>query len=198
MKRLFLTLLCLFTVCSSFAQTNEIIPESHLKFKGIPIDGTPSEFRSKLQDAGFSYDYKDTANNYWYKGSFAGYNNCEVIVKSANNLVYEVVAIFPKDYTWNQLYGTYSSLKQMLTTKYGEPRVEETFKDTPIYIDINKDEDKYREVGYNRCCYFSLFTSLSDGLGTISLEIKSSHCVGVHYIDFYNERKKNSSAINDL
>ena len=199
MKKLFLTLVCLLAICSSFAQnTEQAVVERHLKFKGIPIDGTPSEFSSKLKENGFAYKETYISGASVYNGSFAGYNNCDVIVKSTNNLVYEVVVIFPKDYTWNQLNNTYSSLKEMLTTKYGNPEGEETFKNTPSYVNINDDNDKYREVGYGRCVYYSSFTSLVDGVGIIWLEIKKSCSVGLHYIDYYNERKKESAAINDL
>lgn len=197
MKKLFITFICLLTASFSVAQSNETTKEQHLKFKGIPIDGTPFEFGSKLKNAGYSYTNKN-GGNYYYNGAFAGYDNCEIIVKSTNNLVYEVVAIFPKSYSWVHLHNTYSSLKNMLTTKYGKPEGKEIFENTPTYVNISDDNDKYREVGYNRCSYFSVFSSISDGWGTIVLEIKSTHCVGIHYIDFYNEEKKKSSAINDL
>ena len=198
MKKLFLTLMCLFAVCGSYAQTNETATEQHLKFKGIPIDGTPNEFGAKLKEVGFSYVSMSDNSTRWYKGDFAGYNNCDIAVKANNNLVYEVVVIFPKDYSWGYLHNTYSSLKDMLTTKYGKPEGKEIFENTPTYVNINDDNDKYREVGYNRCNYYSVFTSILDGWGTIVLEIKSTHRVGIHYIDFYNEKKKESSAINDL
>ena len=198
MKKLFLTTLCLFAVCFSFAQTNETNIEQHLKFKGIPIDGTPFEFGEKLKETGFSYRETDSDGYRWYKGNFAGYNNCEIVVKANNNLVYEVVVIFPKAYTWNQLNNTYCSLKEMLTTKYNNPKSMEKFENTPSYVNINDDNDKYREVGYGRCVYCSSFTSLVDGYGIIWLEIKKSCCVGLHYTDYYNEKKKESAAINDL
>ena len=198
MKRLFLTTLCLFAVCFSFAQTNETNIEHHLKFKGIPIDGTPSEFDAKLKNNGFTYARTIDSGLVIYKGSFAGYNNCEVAVKSNNNLVYEVVVIFPKSYSWNHLNNTYSSLKEMLTTKYGNPESIEKFENTPSYVNIEDDNNKYREVENERCTYHSLFISLVDGLGTIGLEIKSTCCVGLHYHDYYNEKKKESAAINDL
>ena len=197
MKKLFLTLICLFAVCVSYAQTDNAVAERHLKFKGIPIDGTPSEFGTKLKEAGFSY-VKIVNGTRWYNGPFAGYNNCDVAVKANNNLVYEVVVIFPKDYSWWQLYNTYSSLKDMLSTKYGKPECREEFENTPSYKDINDDNVKYSEVSYGRCFYCSSFISLVDGLGSIALEIKNSCRVGLHYTDYYNEKKKESSAINDL
>ena len=198
MKKLFLTLMCLFAVCGSYAQTNETATEQHLKFKGIPIDGTPNEFGAKLKEVGFSYVNMNDNGTKWYNGPFAGYNNCDIAVKANNNLVYEVVVIFPKDYSWNQLYNTYSSLKDMLSTKYGKPECKEEFENTPSYKNLNDDNDKYSEVPYGRCTYYSSFISLVDGLGSIWLEIKKTCRVGLHYTDYYNEKKKESSAINDL
>ena len=198
MKKLLLMLLCSVAICSSFAQTNETNIEQHLKFKGIPIDGTPSEFGAKLKNNGFTYERTIDSGLVIYKGSFAGYNNCEVGVKSNNNLVYEVVVIFPKSYSWNHLNDTYSSLKEMLTTKYGNPKSIEKFENTPSYVNIEDDNNKYREVENGRCTYLSSFISLVDGLGTIGLEMKSTCCVGLHYTDYYNEKKKESAAINDL
>ena len=198
MKKLLLMLLCSVAICSSFAQTNETNIEQHLKFKGIPIDGTPSEFGAKLKNNGFTYARTIDSGLVIYKGSFAGYNNCEVGVKSNNNLVYEVVVLFPKSYSWNHLNNTYSSLKEMLTTKYGNPESIEKFENTPSYINIEDDNNKYREVENGRCAYGSSFVSLLDGLGSIMLEIKKSCCVGLHYKDYYNEKKKESAAINDL
>ena len=197
MKKLFLTLICLFAVCVSYAQTDNAVAERHLKFKGIPIDGTPSEFGTKLKEAGFFY-VEIIDGTRWYNGPFAGYNNCDVAVKANNNLVYEVVVIFPKDYSWSQLYNTYSSLKDMLSTKYGKPEFKEAFENTPSYKDINDDNVKYSEVSYGRCSYWSSFISLVDGLGIIALEIKDSCRVGLHYTDYYNVKKKESAAINDL
>ena len=198
MKRLFLTTLCLFAVCFSFAQTNETNIVQHLKFKGIPIDGTPFEFGEKLKNNGFTYD-ETLAGNYWYKGSFAGYHDCNICVKAHNNLVYEVVALLPNNYSWNHLYNAYSSLKEMLTTKYGEPRLnEEKFENTPSYVNIEDDNEKFREVKKGNCKYAAAYTSLKDGMGIIVIEIKDAGRIGLHYEDFANSKKKQSSAINDL
>ncbi len=208
MKRLTLTILCLvMAVLSVAAQTQEegktslqdVITSLHLKFMGIPIFGTPDEFGKKLSEVGFLYDRK-FGNALWYKGSFAGYYNCEVAVKYAvkynKDFVYEVVVIFPEAYSWNHLYDTYSSLKTKLSVKYGEPiDCKESFKNTPSYMNINDDNDKFREVKNKHCVYYSSFKGER---GTISLEIKSTCCVGLHYTDSINFLLKESSAIDDL
>lgn len=169
--------------------------QEHLTFKGIPIDGTPKEFGSKLTANGFEYQY-DYDGVLWYEGPFAGYNNCKVAVKSSNNLVYEVVVIFPTAYSWNALYSTYISLKNMLTQKYGDPyNSKEEFINTPSYIDLDDDNDKFYEVGDGHCSYGAIFFTAQ---GTVALEIKQSKCVGIHYEDAHNIAVKESAAIDDL
>lgn len=49
MKHLFLTVLLSFVVSFSFSQTN------HMKFKGIPMEGTLNSFVQKLKEKGFTY-----------------------------------------------------------------------------------------------------------------------------------------------
>ena len=212
MKKIIVFLLSVFIVSSVFAQTNGVEGEAtstepvvaereHLTFKGIPIDGTPQEFGRKLEEVGFEYDFKNQGS-YWYKGgSFAGYNDCTVIVKAYDNLVYEIVAILPTKYKWSHLYNDYSTLVSSLKSKYGDPisQVEE-FVNTPSYIDLDDDNDKYHEVKNDHCIYYCTFRDVPgwDYKGTIHIEIKSSGCVGLHYTDWYNDYLKRKAVNNDL
>ena len=186
MKKILLSLFCTFSVFSLFAQAVETevaveptsstetssVERQHLTFKGIPIDGTPEEFGAKLIELGFDYSRK-SQGSYWYEGgSFAGFHDCEVIVKAYDNLVYEVVAILPTRYKWSHLYDDYSSLVYSLKRKYGEPIYKnEEFVSTPSYIDMEDDNDKIFEVKNNHCNYGSIFR-VNDGLiGDITIEI---------------------------
>lgn len=215
MKKILLSLLCIFSVFTLFAQTVESettaeptssteassVDRQHLTFKGIPIDGTPEEFGRKLEAVGFEYDHK-SQGLYWYKGgSFAGYSDCEVVVKAYDNLVYQVVVLLPTKYQWSHLYGDYSSLVYSLTKKYGEPIYKtEEFVNTPRYIDISDDNDKYSEVKNNHCNYYCAFRDAPgwDYNGTIHIEIKATGRVGLHYKDWYNEYLKEQAVENDL
>lgn len=213
MKKILLSLFCIFSVFTLFAQTVETettaeptssteassVERQHLTFKGIPIDGTPEEFGRKLEAVGFEYNYK-SQGSYWYKGgSFAGYSDCEVIVKTYDNLVYEVVAILPTQYRWNHLYNDYCTLVSSLKKKYGEPYYsKEEFISTPSYIDLDDDNDKYSEVKDGHCKYYTGF-SVGYGLtGSVHIEIKASGRVGLHYTDWYNECLKEQAVVNDL
>lgn len=204
MKRIVFLLISIFSITTVFAQDAPApeqeemsTPIEHLTFKGIPIDGTPQEFGRKLEDVGFVYDNKNQGV-YWYKdGSFAGYHDCQVAIKSYNNLVYEIVVILPEQYKWNHLYGDYSTLVSQLTDKYGEPIYQqEEFVSTPSYVDIEDDNDKYSEVIDNHCKYHTGFYARLRG--TIHIEIKSSGCVGIHYTDAWNEMTKDKAVEEDL
>ncbi len=215
MKKILLSLFCTFSVFSLFAQAVETeaaveptssteissVERQHLTFKGIPIDGTPEEFGRKLEAVGFEYNYKSQGSYLYKGGSFAGYSDCEVIVKAYDNLVYEVVVLLPIKYQWSHLYGDYSSLVYSLTKKYGEPIYKtEEFVNTPRYIDISDDNDKYSEVKDNHCNYYCAFRDTPGWgyNGTIHIEIKATGRVGLHYTDWYNEYLKEQAVVNDL
>lgn len=213
MKKILLSLLGMFSTVSVFAQSveSEALVEStfstekfslegqHLTFKGIPINGTPEEFGRRLEEYGFVREEIDE-NMYWYKGgSFAGYDNCVVIVKSYNNLVYEVAVNLPMRYTWRYLYNDYSSLVASLTRKYGDPYYqEEKFINIPSYVDIEDDNDKYSEVIAGHCRYYASFNIEDGWIGRIVIAIKEVGCVGIHYVDSYNEAIMIQTVENEL
>ena len=135
---------------SSFAQSSE-----HLKFKGVPIDGTLNEYISKMKQAGFQLVGTDDGVAL-LEGEFAGYSDCIVGVKTLQkfNLVHEIVVLFPSQDKWAGLNYDYERLKTMLTKKYGEPdECMEKFN-SPSYM-IEDDNDKMREVRMNNCKYYS-------------------------------------------
>lgn len=112
MKRnLFLLLFAIVTL-STFAQTTS----EHLTFKGVPIDGTLTEFVSKLKQKGLTHIGTEDGTAI-LKGDFAAYKNCTVaaIALKQKNLVAKVGVMFPSLETWSSLSNNYFSLKEMLT-----------------------------------------------------------------------------------
>lgn len=87
----------------------------HLKFKGVPIDGTLKEFISRMERKGFehrsSYDSKERL-----VGDFAGIKQCTVYVETLDNsdLVSRIIVEFPKQERWEELFDNYKNLKSML------------------------------------------------------------------------------------
>ncbi len=191
-KTLFvLTLLCMSIMV--YAQDND----EHLTFKGIPINGTRNSFVAKLKQKGFVF-YSSDNGACILKGRFASYEDCDIYVKSLNDrdLVYAVSVFFPSCETWSAIESNYISLKQMLTTKYGNPvDCEEIFQNRHV----DDDQTKFRLLCMDRCKYHTTFKT-EKGSIILSIANKSFNegMVTLSYFDATNHQKSMSEAIEDL
>lgn len=190
MRRFLTTIISLIFATSVFAQ------ETHLKFKGVPIDGSLTEFVSKMKTAGFTHISTEDGIAF-LEGDFAGHKNCIVGVCTVKplNIVSMIAVIFENEYNWSDLESDYNTLKGMLTEKYGAPtQVIEEFEST--YLD---DDDKLRELRANRGTWESVFETES---GDIELLIHSegydSSHVALYYRDKINTEKVRKQALEDL
>ncbi|MCR5425114.1 MAG: hypothetical protein K6E93_10230 [Bacteroidales bacterium] len=190
MKRLIFTMMLLVGLTAT-AQ------KGHLTFKGVPIDGTLNEFVGKLKQKGFTLVGTEQGVAL-LKGEFATYKGCTVFVSQhESGIVNRVAVMFPDKDAWSGLYNNYSTLKDMLTQKYGEPfKVTEEFQD---YVSPQTDHDKMYSVMFDRCKYICDFVTDN---GAIELRISHngvSECyVSLLYVDAENEMKVQSGAIDDL
>lgn len=192
MKNVLLVVIALLLSVSLNAQT---IVE-HMKFKGIPIDGTLNEFSKQMKQKGFSY--KGTEDGMaLFEGEFAATKGCTVFaVTKSTNVVHKVAVAFPDCDTWSCLSNKYESLKDMLTQKYGDPTLcIERFED----CSANNDNDKFFWLRNDHCKYS---TSWVIEEGEIDLDIfhsgYSSCFVSLIYIDRLNTDKVINQAIDDL
>ena len=194
MKRNLFLLLFAIATLSTFAQTTS----EHLIFKGVPIDGTLTEFVSKLKQKGLTHIGTEDGTAI-LKGDFAAYKNCTVaaIALKQKNLVAKVGVMFPSLETWSSLSNNYFSLKEMLTKKYGEPAVcVEEFQN-----DFGKDNDnlKIHGVKMDKCKYV---TGYATAKGNIELHIKGDVMNGCYvtliYFDKINGEIIEAEAMDDL
>lgn len=176
---------------SLFAQTD------HLKFKGVPIDGTLNQFVTKMQNAGFTKLGQD-GKAVILEGDFAGYKDCYIVVSTLDNkdLVKKIGVKFNNHDNWRSLENNYQNLKKMLTKKYGAPfDVVEEFQSRYV----NDDNDKYHEVIMNRC---NFRTEWKTELGSIILTIAFQRGIGssviLGYIDKANDAVIEQTALDDL
>ena len=146
----------------------------HLKFKGVPIDGTLKEFISRMERKGFehrsSYDSKERL-----VGDFAG---------------------IPKQERWEELFGNYKNLKSMLMEKYGNfSSCVERFQNSYI----RTDEDRMRAVHMGECMYKTNF-SIAEGDITLSIDYEEwgKGFVVLKYQDKINSAIIREAAIEDL
>ena len=153
MRRIFSTLFCLLLVVAAFAQSNSL----HLKFMGIPITGTITQFQNKLAAKGVKYSPMSkyvSAGIRTFTGSFAG-NDVRIYVYYDNNskIVYRVKSVIA-NVTEDIADNKYSSMRELFEKKYeqiiyGEQENKESlsvFTGTGrIDMYICKDEDSYNE-----------------------------------------------------
>lgn len=196
MKKLVLIIVMSCISISAFCQN------THLSFKGVPIDGTLTEYVNKMKTAGFTHIGTEDGIALM-QGDFAGYKNCTIGVQilKPRNLVHEITVVFPSQEKWSNLENDYIKIKEMLTTKYGAPsRSNEEFVKTPSWQDLNDDEDRMEELKEDRCEYYSIFT-LNNGRITLQLRYTGypyyAH-IQLWYTDKANEAVIEADAMNDL
>ena len=179
MKKLFITALLLLIVAVCPAQT------THMKFKGIPMEGTLNSFVQKLKDKGFTYLGQQDGMAL-LKGEFAATKGCTVGVArfSDRDQVNLVAVIFPEEETWNGITKSYYGLKDMLTEKYREP---------------SDDFLKFHALLRDECNFISEFAC--EG-GKIQLTMKkqdyNSAAVILRYIDKANADETRRKVMDDL
>ena len=115
MKRIIASLFIIFNTLLLSAQ-------SHMLFKGIPIDGPISSFVGKLEQKGYTM-VKKYDDGYIMKGIFTGKDAYIYILNTPKTkTVWKVVASIVQDNpTWDSLKKTYLEYKQNFINKYGEP-----------------------------------------------------------------------------
>lgn len=193
MKNLLITLALVLSTMRLVAQTAD---NQHLMFKGVPIDGTLSEYVEKMKLNGFTLLGSEN-NGALFNGEFANYQNCKIGVGTSNkkDLVSTVFVMFPEREEWNDLYGDYSRLKQLLSEKYGIP---------------NESKEKW-ENGYKPMlslrmsavkrgeCNFTTTFVTPNGKIQLRIERDGYRCfVFLGYFDKINGEIMKAKAIDDL
>ena len=162
--------------------------QKHLKFKGVELGCSLTEFTDKLVNLGDQL-METSINGVWIKGEFAGEPDCDFLVKATpkSKIVSEVCVIYDKSLyvDWHSIKSHYFKLKEILTKKYGYPKSVEEF--TSPY----QEGDGLEMVALVRekCNYMSFFKT---PVGRIVLSIGFEKNILVLYED------KSSRAIKEM
>lgn len=177
----------------------------HLKFMGIPIDGSPKSFANQLKSKGFTFDSSSTPDVIWMTGTFAGISDSKILIykspSSAN--VYKVRVVFPGQDSWSQIEIRYNQFKDWLSQKYLLLESTEEFQGYPP----SSDSDKMTKLILGDCTYLCKYgagSSEGEFLGRIYLAIKrfssayKEGYVAIEYQDYLNGVKAEQRFIDDL
>ncbi|MBF1428315.1 hypothetical protein [Hoylesella nanceiensis] len=195
MKRILIALLFVFSCIGTMAQN----ANEHLKFMGIPINGTLESFTQKLVAKGLKRE-RGWENTGAFSGTFAGESNCEVYVKRipSRNIVYKTVVCLPSRDTWDWLEKDYNEFKEMLTSKYGEPlQHSETFETGAL---TSSDYLKISALKEGKCDYHSTW-GFNEGIIVLNIfntDGSSSCFVRLSYYDAINYELAKNSKQDDL
>ena len=164
----------------------------HLKFMGIPLTGTITQFQQKLAAKGVTYDKKMSEKSAvgvrWFNGTFAG-SKADIIVwyDADSKIVYGAKAVY-ECFSTNSRDNMYNDLKSMLSTKYSEESCEEGYKDYHENYTIRVTD----EYGYSLIGVITLHCTQGE------FPYDDTYYVHVEYLDFENYSKNQDSKMNDL
>lgn len=128
MRKILITLTVLFAAI-------DIMAQEHLSFKGIPIEGSMTDFCQKLKTKGFTSIGREN-NITLFSGDFTGREaTVGVTATDDGKNVFAVVVLFDPSEEWNTLVNTYDYYEDLYTRKYGKPTVsKKTIQLTQILI----------------------------------------------------------------
>ncbi|MBQ3187996.1 MAG: hypothetical protein IJB60_00990 [Bacteroidaceae bacterium] len=131
MKKLLVSFAFVLIALTSYAQSSS----EHLTFKGIPIEGSMTEFCKKLKSKGFTSVGSEN-NVALFVGDFTGRNaTIGVTATDDGRSVFAVVVFFEPIGEWNTLVNTYDYYKDLYTRKYGDPKFSK--EKNPAHSDSN-------------------------------------------------------------
>ena len=172
--------------------------QEHLTFKGVPIDGTLDTYVANMKKAGFTFIREDDGIA-MLRGDFAGYRNCTigVVTLKSIDIVNRISVLFDSHQDWNNIYVNYSSLKEMLTTKYG--KYADCVEKFEGYSQPRDDNGKMHELTMDRCKFYTIWKT---DKGNIELEIIKGNLGGgmvrLSYWDKINTMSVQEKAMDDL
>lgn len=186
MKKFFITLTALFVALHIMAQ-------EHLTFKGIPIEGSMSEFCQKLQSKGFIQINREKGTTY-FSGIFTGRKVIVgILATNDEKHVYTVGVSFDPSEEWNTLVNTYNYYKDLYTRKYGAPTISE--ENNPAHSDSNTA--LMGKLNDGEVVYTSAWEAAGGDI-ELSIEKSSGYGEGVVVIRYRDSQNAKAKIQNDL
>lgn len=181
----------IFALGISSAQETE-----HLKFKGIPIEGSVDDFGKKLVAGGFSQIAKNA-----YRGKFMRSDCTVVLIAADNGMIWRVAIAFGDVKTWSTLRSAFDGYIDLYKEKYGAPaKVTKTF--TGNYVDLVRNSPDWAmyAIGEDACNY-NAYWKLKQGLIDMRIVKGKSYGRGsimITYTDDTNKAVVRSADLDEI
>lgn len=191
MKKLLIAtiILALLFSVSSFAQ------DSHLKFKGIPIDGNYVTFAQKLIQKGFR-QVEEADYGVVLKGSFMAKPDVTVVVYAnpVSKVVSSVAACIKPGNNWALLEKEYYSIVDTYKQKYGEP-----FNQTEGFSTrVDGEYDRLSAIRDGQCDYKTEWVVEGGGIMITFQYVEYNYYVCCIYMDEQNMTALKQTIIDDI
>ncbi len=189
MKKLLTLILFLAIAATAFSQS-----VSHMKFMGIPINGTITQFQAKLTAKGCSYDKRTSAyissGVRAFKGNIVG-NKATIFVyyNPKTKIVYRVKAVI-SNLTSSTASLKYDEIKELLSIKYALLHTGSNDYGESTAFKATPDDDEYEIIGE-----VDLFITKNDAEW---INYPYNYNVHIDYYDLLNSTKNDAQQLEDL
>ena len=173
-----------------------LFAQSHLEFRGVPINGHIDNFVAKMKTLGYVVEDRDS-DGATMTGKFTNRPvTLYVFCSPKSKTVYSVALSFQKQSSWTSLKSRYLEYKELYTSKYGVPQNEMGKFTSPYY---EGDGYEIQALKLGKCKYASLFEKSN---GSIMITLSDDSCLLLYYYDktndALNEKESKSSALDDI
>lgn len=186
----------IFVITLLFSTVINLTAQEHLSFKGIPIEGSMTEFCQKLKSKGFKLFNLYNNGVAMFTGDFTGEQvHVGVSATEDGKNVYSVIVMFDESKEWKKLVNKYDYYKALYTRKYGEPSVCKEYNPARS----NDNFSLMHELSQGTVTYNSIWNVAG---GSIELSIEkfdySKGYVCIKYRDAQNLEHKIQKELEDI
>ena len=173
-----------------------IYSQTHMDFRGVPIDGPLNSFITKMKGLGYSL-VEESGDIVSMKGQFTG-QDVELYITASpkTKTVCRVTIYFPERESWDSLERQYKEYKELFIKKYGTNYKSFEYFKKPYY-----DGDGYelQALWKEKCVYATYFDTPN---GIIVVELTKFESLSIGYEDRTNielrSSEKTSNNLNEI
>lgn len=160
--------------------------QSHLEFKGVPIDGTVLQMAEKLEAQGFEFVEMTSEGLVYLVGPFSAHEAVVILVPSPKTKTAWKVRVIIASYShWSDVKSQYDSFKENLAKKYTNAKSYEFFQ-PPYKAGDGYEMAAVRAGKYTWTTFFEA-RSGKDLLGHVSVLINKYGSNAAIYLDYEDE-----------